>query len=376
MDLIIHPDEIFLKGGNQPFFYRCLLDNLKKLFPFSKFQRVESGILAEKFKGEDAERLKKIPGISNFARATKVKSEVEELKKAAGDFVFSADIKTFRITANRTWKGYELSSYELEKRIGDYIRIKKKLKVDLKNYDIDIRLNIGKNESFVYTEVVSGAGGLPTGSSGKVLCLLSGGIDSPVAAYQMMKRGAEVVLAHFQNQTTVLNEVSQKIFDLALALARYQPKVKLIIIPFAEYQKETVKKIPADCRMITVRRLFFKIAEKIAKKERCGALITGDSLGQVASQTLENMNAIYSATDMLKFPPLIGTNKREIMNIAADIGALEISNRPYEDCCSLFVARHPVIKSNIDKILEIEKRLDFSNFKADNFEEFIFKYDK
>ena len=233
-------------------------------------------------------------------------------------------------------------------------------KVSLNNPDLNIHIAIGKNEACVYGNTADGAGGLPTGSSGKVLVLLSGGIDSPVAAYKMMCRGAEVGLIHFQNQTKVTDEVSEKIFDLAKTLSNYQPKIKLFIVPFADLQRQVIMKAPAKYRMLVTRRIFNKIAANIARQNGYLALATGDSLGQVASQTLENMAVVYAAEDLLKLTPLIGANKKDIISIARRIGTMDISSRPYEDCCSLFVAKHPATKARLADVLACENAMDLS----------------
>lgn len=356
MNLVLHLDEIFLKGKNQIFFIRCLIKNIQILFPGIRLKRSDGGsFFLENFKVEDIERLSRVPGLANIAPVETGSNDLEEIKKMIVRLEFSPAVKSFRVSAVRSDKRFRYTSKELEVLLGDFVCEKYGWKVDLKNFDTEIKVEIGNAAARVYNKVIPGAGGLPTGSSGKVLVLLSGGIDSPVAAYQLMKRGAEVGLIHFQNQTKVTDEVSEKIIDLAKTLARYQPGINLYIVPFAGWQKEVVMKIPADYRMIVTRRLMFKIAEELAKKEKYLALATGDSLGQVASQTLENMQAIYQASDMLKLAPLMGSNKTEIVNIARRLGTLDISSRPYEDCCSLFVSRHPKTRAVLKDVLKMEE---------------------
>ncbi|MEM4247022.1 MAG: 7-cyano-7-deazaguanine synthase [Candidatus Woesearchaeota archaeon] len=194
----------------------------------------------------------------------------------------------------------------------------------------------------------------------KVVVLLSGGIDSPVAAAMFLKKGVEAVLVHFYNQTPQQEGVKGKIQKLAEQLTKYG-KVKLLMIPFGEIQREIIKTVPADYRMIVYRRMMFRIADKIREKERAEALVTGDSVGQVASQTLENLRTIYSATKSTVLHPLIGKDKREIMDLAKELGTLDISNRPYEDCCSFMIARHPATKSRIEEIEQFEKNIDVNN---------------
>lgn len=365
MNVILHIDEIFLKGSNQPLFYRQLKNNLADLLVGVRVGRVEGGMWLENIQEEQLQQLALIPGYANYAIATQTNSTIEDIKKGI-DLLFGGakNYKTFRISAERSFKGFPLSSGEIAKEIGEYVRVKHGWAVSLANPDLNIHISVGKNETCIYGNTINGAGGLPTGSSGKVLTLLSGGIDSPVAAYKIMCRGGEVDLIHFQNQTQVTEEVSEKIFDLAKVLSGYQPKINLFMVPFANIQKQIIMHIPAPYRMIVTRRIFNKIADRIARKNKYLALVSGDSLGQVASQTLENMSVIANASDMLKLSPLIGTNKKDIIDLARKIGTADISARPYEDCCSLFVAKHPQTKSRLIDVLKYEKSIDNSIIDA------------
>jgi tRNA uracil 4-sulfurtransferase len=361
MNYILHPDEIFLKGSNQPFFYRALKNNLEKLFAGSQVSRVESGmVMRADLNDADMRRLALIPGIANFAPAIISRAEnMDALKESTNELIGQdSNFKFFRVTCERSYKKYPFSSQQIEKEIGEHVRIRTNWKVDLKNFDLNIHISVGKDKAVVYGNLIDGAGGLPTDTSGEVLCLMSGGIDSPVAAYKMMCRGAHVGLVHFQNQTKVSAEVGQKIMDLAKTLARYQPDIELFIVPFAGLQKEIVMKVPSTHRMIVSRRLFNKIGTAIASQHGYQALAAGDSLGQVASQTLENMDVIYKDDGMLKLAPLVGMNKKDITSVARTIGTFEISSRPYEDCCSLFLARHPATKARLEDVVRFEKNID------------------
>ncbi len=360
MNLIAHFDEIFLKGNNQKLFIECLKNNLCALFPGTKVKRIEAGLWIENFQETDILRLALVPGVANFAIAFTCELDIEKIRNAIVDYDWGVDISTFRIKAERSDKRYPLNSIQIEKQLGSDINKKFGYKVNLNKADLTIHINIGSEQAIIFGNQFTGAGGLPVGSSGKVMCLLSGGIDSPVAAYKMMTRGAEIELVHFQNQTQVTEEVSQKIMDLAAVLARYHGKINLHIVPFAQWQKQIVINIPSDYRMLLTRRIMLKIADKIAKKQKCLALVTGDSLGQVASQTLENLTAVYQSVETLKLSPLIGENKLSIMTLARQLNTLEISNRPYEDCCSLFVAKHPQTKARLKDVVGLENRLDLS----------------
>lgn len=359
MELIIHPDELFLKGANQRYFFTTLLKNLKLLFPNTQNRRVEGGIWMAGIEKSQLKKLEQIPGIANFAIAKTCKLDLEEIKKTIDQLIDNKS-KKFRITAKRTNKKFALRSKEISIELGDYVRKKHNLKVDLKNFDLNIHVKILQDKALVFANTVEGVGGLPTGVSGKVLCLLSGGIDSPVAAFKTMVRGAEIGLVHFHNNTASSDEVGEKIHDIAKKLSRFQPKIKLFMVPFNEIQRQIVMYVPAEYRMIINRYVFFTLAQQIAEKNNYKALATGDSLGQVASQTIENLGAVYRSTNMLKISPLIGLNKREITDIATDIDTLSISQRPYEDCCSLFVAKHPVTKSKVEDVLRLAKEIDLS----------------
>ena len=358
MNVLITFDEIFLKGKNQPVFLRKLKDNLIALFSGISVSRVQGGFILKNFMETELARLAKIPGIAKFSEVVRCPNDFESITKTISIMNFDSNIEKFRISANRLDKKHPSSSRDLNISIGDWVRNHFGWTVDLEKFDLDLHVDVVKDDARIYKRMADGAGGLPTGSLGKVLCLISGGIDSSVAAYQMMKRGAEVSLIHFQNQTSVADEVSRKILDLGNVLASYQPKVELIIYPFAEIQKQIIMKIKSDHRMIVSRRLMFKIAETIALNKKCGALATGDSLGQVASQTIENLSCIYDAVKILKLAPLISFNKVDIMHLARKIGTLDISNRPYEDCCSLFVAKHPETKAKLHNIEMMEKGLE------------------
>jgi len=361
MNLVAHFDEIFLKGNNQKDFIDCLKKNLCDLFVGVKVKRIESGLWIENFQQSEIARLALVPGVANFAIAITSELDIEKISETIIQYQWGENISSFRIKAERSDKRYPLDSMQIEKHLGAAVNKKFGYKVKLENPELIIHINIGSEQAIIFGNQYFGVGGLPIGSSGKIMCLLSGGIDSPVAAYKMMVRGAEVELVHFQNQTQVTQEVSQKIMDLAAVLACYHGKINLHIVPFAQWQKDIVINIPSDYRMLLTRRIMFKIADHIAAKQKCLALVTGDSLGQVASQTLENLTAVYQAVHTLKLSPLIGENKLTITDLARRLGTLEISNRPYEDCCSLFVAKHPQTKARLNDVLNLEKGLDLSN---------------
>ena len=366
--IIIHYDEITLKGGNRPFFERVLMNNIKEFIKDIKHNNIykEGGkIMVEVNKDinleEIKEILKNIPGISNFYFAVSEEKDLEKINKKTVEllknYLQTENEKTFKIEARRADKKFRLKSPEINVKVGEYVLENTKLKVDVHNPDLEVVVDVGNKNCFIYFEKTNGIGGLPVGTTGNLISLISGGIDSPVASYMMMKRGAKIIFAHFKNKT--INSIGDdKIENLVKKLSHFQGKSKLYIIPFEEFQKEIIAKIPSKNRMIIYRRIMFRLAEMIAKKENAKGFVTGDSLSQVASQTLENINVIYNAADYPVFSPLIGMNKQEIIDLAIKIKTYETSILPYQDCCSFLIAKHPETKARLDEILKQEENLE------------------
>ncbi|MBI5254546.1 tRNA 4-thiouridine(8) synthase ThiI [Candidatus Falkowbacteria bacterium] len=362
--IVVHFDELILKGANRAFFERKLISNLREALGKDVFSEAAKFVIYLKQADDISvifEKLKLIPGISNFSGAIECDANIDAISAAALSIVQHYQPKTFKIETSRSCKKFPMNSMETNCEVGARIlQQMPNLKVDVHRPDLMVCIEIQSKKAFVLGKKEQGIGGLPVGTAGKIVCLLSGGIDSPVAAFSMMKRGAKIIFVHCHNQTINQSGVEQKIKDLVSCLSRVQGKSILYIVAFDELQKEVIAKIAADSRMIVYRRLMFKIAEMIAKKQGALAIVTGDSLGQVASQTLENLEVIYEATDMLKFSPLIGTNKREIIDIARKIGTYEISIRPHEDCCSFMISKHPETRAHLEDIKSQEKNLQCS----------------
>ena len=371
--VIIHYNEITLKGGNRPFFERVLVDNIKGFLENIKYNKIykDGGkIIIEINKDIDLEKIKEIleniPGISNFYFAVSEEKELEKINKKTVELLKNYlqtendknnKIKTFKIEARRSDKRFKFKSPEINAKAGEYVLENTKLKVDVHQPDLEIVIDIGNKDCFIYFEKTNGIDGLPVGTTGKLISLISGGIDSPVASYMMMKRGAKITFVHFKNKT-INNTGDDKIKSLVKKLSRFQGRSKLYIVPFEEFQKEIIAKIPSKNRMIIYRRIMFKLAEMIAKKENAKGFVTGDSLSQVASQTLDNIGVIYNSANLPIFPPLIGMNKQEIIDLAVKIGTYEASILPYQDCCSFLIARHPETKANLGDILRQEEILE------------------
>jgi thiamine biosynthesis protein ThiI len=267
--------------------------------------------------------------------------------------------RTFRITARRAFKTFPLTSVELNRALGAHVLARRPdVRVDLHHADVEVHVEVLPAEAFIYCDRRAGAGGLPVGSSGTVAALLSGGIDSPVAAWRMMKRGCRVVFVHFHSVPYLPDTSQRKARELVERLTPWQYFSRLYLVPFGDIQRDVVLAVPPHARVTIYRRLMVRIAERLARSAGAAALVTGDSLGQVASQTLENLASIEAAADLPVLRPLIGMDKLEITAQAQALGTFEISIEPDADCCTLFVPRHPGTRITRDEATAIERRLD------------------
>lgn len=365
---IIHYDEITLKGDNRPFFERVLMNNIREFLKdvkYSKIYKDGGKIIIEINENVNLEKikeiLKSIPGISNFYLTVLEEKSLEKINKKTvellKDYLQNNKAKTFKIEARRSDKKFKFKSPEINAKVGEFVFENTELNVDVHNPELEIIVDVGHKYCYIYFEKIKGIGGLPVGTAGKLISLLSGGIDSPVASFMMMKRGAKIIFVHFKNKT-INNSGDDKIKNLVQKLSQFQGKSKLYVIPFEEFQKEIIAKIPAKNRMIIYRRVMFKLTEIIAKKEKAKGFVTGDSLSQVASQTLENIGVIYNSADLPIFSPLIGMNKQEIIDLANKVGTYKISIVPYQDCCSFLIAKHPETKAKLEDILKQEENLE------------------
>ncbi|MDD5434964.1 MAG: tRNA 4-thiouridine(8) synthase ThiI [Nitrospira sp.] len=365
--ILIHYQEIALKGKNRIFFVNRLLDNLKKAtegLGVRDAREVNSRIIMQLSPGAKEmmlkDRISKVFGIANFSFVRRVSNEIESIKKAV-----LADVKennlsfnSFRIRTSRGYKEYPLTSMDVDRIVGALIKEETNSRVNLSNPELTIFIEILLKDALLYTEKVQGPGGLPVGTSGRVVCLLSGGIDSPVAAWRMMKRGCSVNFVHFHSYPYQSKTSQEKVEDIAEVLSPYQNSSVKYLIPFGDIQKEIMLTVPAKYRIVLYRRIMLRIAEAIAKKEGALALVTGDSLGQVSSQTLENISTIEDAVELPVLRPLIGMDKIEIITQAKEIGTYDISIIPDQDCCQLFIPKNPAIRTSVEEIRKIEQDLD------------------
>ncbi len=362
--VVIHYNEIGLKGKNQPLFLRRLEANLLQATAGTGVRRVEerSGRMVLPLSHEAnwdviRVRLRSVFGIANFSLAERVDLDMAELKAAAGKALEGRTFRSFRVATRRAFKQFPLTSEDINRELGAFIQSQTHAAVDLEHPELTIHVELLPRDIYFSCGREAGPGGLPVGVSGRVVCLLSGGIDSPVAAHRLMKRGCQVVFVHFHSFPFLDATSRAKAVELAQALTRFQYRSTLYLVPFGEIQREVVTGAPAPLRVVLYRRLMGRIAEQIARREHAKALVTGESLGQVASQTLDNLAVIEEAVGMPVLRPLIGSDKEEIVQQARELGSYDISIIPDQDCCRLFVPRHPATLSNLDEVRAVEAGL-------------------
>lgn len=383
MLILCHYGELSLKGENRQRFEKQLVRNIKerfkKVFPdfFDDAKNIYGRIIIcfrdeEIMKRETWEKvkteMKNIFGIANFSQAFATQQDIETMQQDIWSAVKNSNFETFRVTARRSNKNLPFTSQDINIRIGAFIAAQSGKKVSLDKQDLNCFIEIVNKEAFFYFEKEKGAGGMPVGTAGKTLVLLSGGIDSPVAAWHALKRGASADFIHFHSMPYTAAASVEKVKKLAEKLNCYQKSATIYLVPFAEIQKEVMMKTPPKLRVIFYRRLMMKLAETVAKKHDYKALVTGDSLGQVASQTLENIAAVEETVSAgWRIPilrPLIGFDKEEIINIAKRIGTFDISVLPHDDCCTRFIPQHPETRAKIKEVREAEKNLEISKLIA------------
>lgn len=363
--IVIHYHEIALKGGNRDWFERRLVENIRRILPASLRARVAriSGRLVirgdERIHERDVrERLQRVFGIANIGIGYEVRQERDVLAADAVDVLrnhlthFSAT--TFAVRAKRSSREYPETSGDIERRVGDALRVATGLRVDLDHPDVCVAVEIVERTAFVTIEKLPGAGGLPSGVSGRAVVLLSSGFDSPVAAWRVAKRGVEVIGMHFHGYPYTSDASLQNVRAIAGVLAEWQGPMVLVTIPLIEYQKLIMLHAPHAFRVLLYRRAMVRVAECVAASEEAGALVTGESIGQVASQTIANIAAIERVSTLPILRPLIGSDKIEIIAEADRIGTGVISRRPYDDCCSLFTPEHPATAARHETLERVE----------------------
>ena len=370
--VIVHYQEIALKGRNRPWFVARLVRNLREALADLHVREVRALMgRIEILIGPEAEwpaireRVGRVFGIANFARAGRAALDVDaiaaEILRDLGD----QQTDTFRVSARRADKRFPLTSPQIEREVGGRIKEARGWRVDLAHPGLTIHVETLTDEAFYFFGKERGAGGLPSGVSGRVACLLSGGIDSPVAAWRMMRRGCRVLFVHFHSYPILSRASQEKVRELAALLTTYQLRSRLFLVPFGEIQQRVVLAVAPPLRVVIYRRLMMRIAEAIARAHKAHALATGEVVGQVASQTLENMSLIDEVVRMPVLRPLIGMDKEEIIAEAQRLGTYSISIIPDQDCCTLFTPRHPATRARHGDVERAEAALPIEEIVRD-----------
>jgi thiamine biosynthesis protein ThiI len=363
--VIVHYQEIALKGKNRPWFVARLVRNLREALADldvgdvrALMGRIEVRLGPGAQWPAIRDRLAGVFGIANFARARRVPLDVETIATHILRDLGDIETDTFRVAARRADKRFPLTSPQIEREVGGRIKEARGWRVDLGNPGLTIHVEALTNDAFYFFGKDRGPGGLPSGVSGRVVCLLSGGIDSPVAAWRMMRRGCRVLFVHFHSYPILSRASQEKARELVRLLTRYQLHSRLLLVPFGEVQQRVVLSVAPPLRVVIYRRLMMRIAENVARAHKAHALVTGEVVGQVASQTLENMTQIDDVVRMPVLRPLIGMDKDEISAEAQRLGTYPISIIPDQDCCTLFTPRHPATRARRSDVEQAETGLD------------------
>lgn len=369
--IVVHYQEIALKGKNRPWFIGRLVRNLRAatagldvLQVRPLMGRIEL-VLGPGAKYESiGARLSQVFGIANFSKAGRTAPELAAIGDAILSDLGEREPSSFRVSARRGDKTFPLTSPEIEREIGGRIKLSRGWRVDLSHPELTVNIEILRAEAFYSFGKDRGPGGLPTGVSGRVACLLSGGIDSPVAAFRLMRRGCTVLLVHFHSYPFLSQASQEKVREIAELLTRYQQRTRLHLVAFGEIQRHVVLSVPPALRVVIYRRFMVRIAERLAREWSAGALVTGEVIGQVASQTLENLSIIGSVTTLPILRPLVGMDKDEITAEAERLGTYLISILPDQDCCQLFTPRHPATRARLADVIQAEASLRVEEWVA------------
>lgn len=367
--ILIKNGELALKGLNRSTFEDMLIKNMRRrLESIGKFTfiRAQSTIVAvpeDEYSDLDeaVERLKKVFGIAAFSRAASVEKDFDVILRSAEEYL-SAELlgaKTFKVEAKRSDKRFPMNSPQICAELGGYLLRKfPHLTVDVHNPELTVNVEIRDTRAYIHGKQIKGAGGMPTGSAGKAALLISGGIDSPVAGYMMAKRGLELTAVHFASPPYTSERAEQKVHSLLRQVSKYSGRIGLWVVPFTETQELIKDNCPEDIFTVIMRRMMMRVAQVIAAREKAGALITGESVGQVASQTMPAIACTDAVCEIPVFRPLIGMDKDEVVIISRKIETFDISILPYEDCCTVFTPKHPRTRPTIDYVENAEKALE------------------
>ena len=367
--ILIKNGEIALKGLNRSTFEDALVKNIKRrLSPILRadITKSQSTIMIEPVTENpdmDAavEAIKKVFGIAGFSRAAACEKDMDVMRQVVVDYLADTyrECKTFKVEARRSDKKFPLTSPEICRELGGEILSHfPHLRVDVHNPDLVVNVEVREKYTFIHGNQIKGAGGMPVGTSGRAAIMISGGIDSPVAAWTMAKRGLVLDAIHFASPPYTSQRAEQKVHELLGKVSKYSGTINLLVVPFTEIQEHIKDDCPEDLFTIIMRRMMMRIAIELAKRQGCGAIITGESLAQVASQTLLALGCTDAVATMPVFRPLIGMDKNEIVEISRKIDTFDISIQPYEDCCTVFTPKHPRLRPTLSDVEEAEKALD------------------
>lgn len=366
--LLVRYGELTLKGTNRKMFVNQLKDNVKRaLIPLSgyhvkgKRDRMYIELSPEADINEIIQRLSKVYGIKSISPVIKIDKNEEKINQSA--IQLSHDFEkgsTFKVDVKRVDKSFRLDTYELQRQVGGAIlKENNNITVNVKNPDYEIKIEVRMDAIYIYEKVIAGAGGLPVGTGGKTLLMLSGGIDSPVAGIEVMKRGVTVEAIHFHSPPFTSEKAKDKVIELTRILAERVGPIKLHLVPFTEIQKQINKVVHPRYTMTSTRRMMMRISDKVVQQINANAIVNGENLGQVASQTLKSMYAINHVTATPVLRPLLTLDKEDIIKKAKELGTFETSIQPYEDCCTIFTPKNPVTEPDFDKVIKYESVFNF-----------------
>ena len=362
---VIHYAEVGLKGKNRVFFEKKLARNIRLSLhgtEYSEVKRLHDRIVVylkpDTNIVEIENRLRRVMGIAHYEFVVRADKDIAAIKKTALELTKGKSFETLKVETKRSDKTFPLTSPEISREVGGYLIQKTGAQADMHNPDLRFWINISHNDTYIYIDKLQGIGGLPVGVSGKVLVMLSGGIDSPVAAWQMIKRGAKAVFIHFYSYPYTDKASLEKVMELARILSESNYRSIVYLVPFGDLQQSIVTKTPAPYRVLLYRRFMTRIAQHVAVLVDAEALVTGESLAQVASQTLPNLRSIEAIAEIPILRPLIGFDKVEIIEKAEEIGTFDVSTLPHQDCCSLFVPQHPATHASQAELNKAEEGLD------------------
>ncbi len=362
--IMIKYGELTTKKANRKFFVETLSNNIERVLKqynvIIKKDRVRMYIeFEDKDLNNIIDKLNKVFGLHGIVVADKVNNNIDEIKEVALSKMKNIDAKTFKIETKRADKSFEIHSMDFNNIIGGLILKNTNLKVDVHNPDVTLHIEIRNEGTFIYTNEIRGIGGYPVGIQGKGLLMLSGGIDSPVAGYLALKRGVDLECLYFESPPHTSLEAKNKVISLANTINEYSGHIKVNVVPFTKIQEAIYKNVPDSYIITIMRRMMYRIAERICQKHKLKVIINGESIGQVASQTLTSMIVINNVTNMPVIRPVACMDKLEIIDIAKKINTYETSILPYEDCCTIFLPKHPVINPDLEKSIEFEKSFDY-----------------